>query len=263
MKRQGYKTICIALCLAALMLFAAGCKSEEQIQQQQMLAAPQEDPAVYVDLRSTITVNGTGKVILTPDTATVYFTVNNQGEEAEAVQQENAQATQAVMDAILALGILQEDIETSSVDLYEDYDYSKEPATLVGYNASCQLTVIVRDTDLTGELITAAVAAGASEVRGPEYSISDSSDAYLQALEAAIADAGEKAAALAAGAEVELVSLPISMEEISTNRNISAAVLREEAAMDTASSADAAVDAPISISDMEVTAQVTAVYEIR
>ena len=263
MKRKGYKTVCIALCLAALMLFAAGCKSEEQIQQQQMLAAPQEDPAVYVDLRSTITVNGTGKVMLSPDTATVYFTVNNQGEEAEAVQQENAQATQAVMDAILALGILQEDIETSSVDLYEDYDYSKEPATLVGYNASCQLTVTVRDTDLTGGLITAAVAAGASEVRGPEYSISDSSEAYLQALEAAVADAREKAAALAAGAQVELVELPVSIQESSTNRNVMATSMAVEEAAAGDLAADGGMAAPISISDMEVTAQVTAVYEIR
>ena len=263
MNRRTIVTIGIALTLACLLLLATGCKSEEQIQQQQQLTEHKEDPAIYVDLRSTITVNGTGKVMLTPDTATVYFSINNSGEEAEAVQQENAVATQAVMDAITGLGIDQKDVETSSVNVYESYNYDKEPPEVVGYNASTRLTVVVRDTDVVGEIITAAVAAGASEVQGPEYSISDSSEAYLQALEAAVADAGEKAAALAAGAQAELVALPVSIQEISTNRNVMATTMAVEEAAAAETAADGAMAAPISISDMEVTAQVTAVYEIR
>ena len=102
MERKNSKRVIVFLLTLCLLLAATGCKSEEQIQQQQV--AEKAETPIYVDLRSTITVNGTGKATQTPDTATVYFSINNQGEEAEAVQQENAQAAQAVIDAILALG---------------------------------------------------------------------------------------------------------------------------------------------------------------
>lgn len=259
MERKNSKRAIVFLLTLCLLLAATGCKSEEQIQQQ---VAEKAETPIYVDLRSTITVNGTGKATQTPDTATVYFSINNQGEESEAVQQENAQAAQAVIDAILALGVAQEDIETSAVDIYERYDYDQEPPKVTGYQASCRLTVVFRDMDLVGEAITAAVAAGASEVQGPEFSLSDASAAYLEALSAAMADAQAKAEALAGGAQVTLVEVPISIQETSTNRNV-ATLTMEAAVAEEKAEAEAAVAAPISVSDMEVTAQVTAVYEIR
>ena len=259
MERKNSIRVIVFLLTLCLLLAATGCKSEEQIQQQQV--AEKEETPIYVDLRSTITVNGTGKATQTPDTATVYFSINNQGEESEAVQQENAQATQAVIDALLALGVAQADIETSAVDIYERYDYDQEPPKVTGYQASCRLTVVFRNIDLVGEAITAAVAAGASEVQGPEFSLSDASAAYLEALSAAMADAQAKAEALAGGAQVTLVEAPISIQETSTNRNV--AVMTMEVAAEEAVEAEADAAAPISASDMEVTAQVTAVYEIR
>ncbi len=259
MERKNSKRVIVFLLTLCLLLAATGCKSEEQIQQQQV--AEKAETPIYVDLRSTITVNGTGKATQTPDTATVYFSINNQGEESEAVQQENAQATQAVIDALLALGVAQADIETSAVDIYERYDYDQEPPKVTGYQASCRLTVVFRNIDLVGEAITAAVAAGASEVQGPEFSLSDASAAYQEALAAAMADAQAKAEALAGGAQVTLVEAPISIQETSTNRNV--AVMTMEVAAEEAVEAEADAAAPISASDMEVTAQVTAVYEIR
>ena len=260
MERKNSKRVIVFLLTLCLLLAATGCKSEEQIQQQQV--AEKAETPIYVDLRSTITVNGTGKATQTPDTATVYFSINNQGEESEAVQQENAQATQAVIDALLALGVAQADIETSAVDIYEQYDYDQEPPKVSGYQASCRLTVVFRNIDLVGEAITAAVAAGASEVQGPEFSLSDASAAYLEALSAAIADAQAKAEALAGGAQVTLVETPISIQETSTNRNV-ATLTMEAAVAEEKAEDEAAVAAPISVSDMEVTAQVTAVFEIR
>ena len=71
-----------------------------------------------------------------------------------------------------------------------------------------------------------------------------------------------KAEALAGGAQVTLVGTPISIQETSTNRNV-ATLTMEAAVAEERAEDEAAVAAPISASDMEVTAQVTAVFEIR
>lgn len=55
---------------------------------------------------------------------------------------------------------------------------------------------------------------------------------------------------------------PISIQETSTNRNV-ATLTMEAAVAEEKAEDEAAVAAPISVSDMEVTAQVTAVFEIR
>lgn len=246
------------VCVAAL---AAGCKSEEQIQQQQV--QEKEKDAVFVDLRSTLTVKGEGKVKLTPDKATLYFTVRTRQEKAEAAQQENAEATEALLAALEDLGVAQEDINTGAVNVYEQYNYEKNPPTVEGYEVSCELTVTVWDTDTVGAVITGAVAAGATEVRGPEFSVGDASAAYLEALSAALADAKAKAEAMAEGAGLRLTALPVSIQEESTNQNVApmAAARAEAATADMAE--DGGVAAPVPVSDVEVTARVSAVYEIK
>lgn len=252
-----------ALGLALIWLAAAagGCKSEEQIQQQ---VQQKEEEAVYVDLRSTITVSGEGKVMLAPDKATVYFTIRNQGEEAADTQQQNAELTTAVLEAIKAEGVAQADINTGSVNVSERYNYDKTPPVIEGYEATCELIVVIRKTEKVGAVISQAIAAGASNVRGPEYAVTDASAAYVEALAAAMADAKAKAETLATGAGVRLIPLPVSIQEQSSNSDVAAlAVPQMEASRSTMAMAEDVAAMPISISDLEIVARVSAIYEIK
>lgn len=252
--------VALGLVLFCLIAAVSACKSEEQIQQQ---VQQKEDATMYVDLRSTITVGGEGKVMLTPDKATVYFTVRNESQEASDAQQKNAELTTTVLEAIKGMGIASGDINTSAVSVSERYNYDKTPPVIEGYEATCELTVVVRDTEKIGEVISQAVAAGASNVRGPEYAITDASAAYVQALAAAIADAKAKADALANGAGVRLIELPVSIQEVSTNENVAALRASMEDAVASIAAEPALEAAPISISDLEVIARVSVVYEIK
>lgn len=257
-KTARYATLGLALiCLVAA---ASGCKSEEQIQQQ---VQQKEEEAVYVDLRSTITVSGEGKVMLAPDKATVYFTIRSQGKEATDAQQQNTELTTAVLEAIEAAGVPQADINTGSVSVSERYNYDKTPPVIEGYEATCELTVVIRKTENVGEVISQAVAAGASNVRGPEYAVTNASAAYVEALATAMADAKAKAETLATGAGVRLIPLPVSIQEQSSNSDVAPLETRQEEPM-AAPEAMADVTAmPISISDLEVVARISAVYEIK
>ena len=118
-----------------------------------------------------------------------------------------------MLEVIKARGIAEEDIETGYLNINEVRDYSKNTSKVVGYEVYHTVNVKVRDMDVLGSLISEAVAAGASDVSGPKYSIEDDSEAYLQALGMAVESAGAKARAIAAGAGVRLTNLPISIDE--------------------------------------------------
>ena len=184
----------IVLCIAMLALSAAACKSQDQIEEQKT-----QSTDGYYDTRSTVRVTGTGTISIKPDIAKVGFTVRAQEKDVSDAQQNNAKLMEAVLEVIKARGIAEEDIETGYLNINEVRDYSKNTSKVVGYEVYHTVNVKVRDMDVLGSLISEAVAAGASDVSGPEYSIEDDSEAYLQALGMAVESAGAKARAIAAG----------------------------------------------------------------
>ena len=247
----------IALCIAMLALSAAACRSQDQIEEQKNIVASTQNTDGYYDTRSTVRVTGTGTVSIKPDIAEVGFTVRAQEKDVSDAQQQNAKLMEAVLEVIKARGIAEEDIETGYLNINEVRDYS--------YEVYHTVNVKVRDMDVLGSLISEAVAAGASDVSGPEYSIEDDSEAYLQALGMAVESAGAKARAIAAGAGVRLTNLPISIDENGgadsavvyddTNRTLKAQAAAEPAE-------DALTEAQTVMPTIKVTATVDATYQI-
>lgn len=255
----------MALCLAVLALSAAACRSQDQIEEQKNIAASTQNTDGYYDTRSTVRVTGTGSVSIKPDIARVGFTVRAQEKDVSEAQQQNAALMEAVLEVINAKSIAEEDVETGYLNINEVWDYSKNPSKIVGYEVYYTVTVTVRDMDILGSLISEAVAAGASDVSGPEYSVEDDSEAYLQALGMAVESAGAKAKAIAAGAGVRLANLPISIDE---NGGTNSAVVYEEARDNSmekamaAADADALAETQTVTPTIKVTATVDATYQI-
>jgi hypothetical protein len=90
------------------------------------------------------------------------------------------------------------DIKTGTVSVRR----SREPGGR--YRASEGISVTLHEPAKAGELVNAAVAAGATGVRGPTYFVGDKEAAFGQALGAAFAKAKGKAATLAAQAGATL-----------------------------------------------------------
>jgi uncharacterized protein YggE len=80
------------------------------------------------------------------------------------------------------------------------------------YRASEGISVILHEPDRAGELVSAAIVAGATGVRGPRFFVGDTEAAYRRALGAAFDNARAKAATLAAQAGAAL-GPAISIEE--------------------------------------------------
>jgi uncharacterized protein len=184
---EGMKTIGIAI--AALLVLAsvalAGIGRPEA-------AGASETPA------SGITVTGTGEVPAVPDEAEFSLGVSTKGTNARAALAANSAQTQKLLDALRSAGVAGADVKTQDVSVGRDYDADG------GYTARNAVSVRIRELDRAGAVLDAASRAGANEVYGPALGRSDRTAFEAKALKEAVANARERAEALADAAGVSL-----------------------------------------------------------
>jgi uncharacterized protein len=144
----------------------------------------------------TITVTGYGVSAGAPDVAYVSLGVQFvSANPSEAFSQANS-AIATVRDAVVALGVAPEDIQTTGFNMWtnEGYDASGMPSGQRTYNAQNILTIVVRDVAIAGEVITTAVDAGANVINNLSFGIDDTAALAAEARIAAINDAQERPA---------------------------------------------------------------------
>jgi uncharacterized protein YggE len=122
---------------------------------------------------------------------------------------------QKLIAALRGFGISSDSLQTSSVSLSPRMDDNGE--TVVGYSASNSVAVTVKSVDRAGQLVDAAVAAGANQVDGPNLTVSDQAALYKKALAEAVSDAREKARALAAASGLHVGSVTSVEEQTDTS----------------------------------------------
>lgn len=137
----------------------------------------------------------TEQVEARPDQATIGAGVTVEAPTAVEAMRQNASAMQAVIARIRALGIAERDIQTVGVNLGAQYDYDEAARRprFRGYQASNRVSVRLRDIAKTGEVLDALVAAGATDLSGPEWSIADDTAARAQARKTAMETAQRQA----------------------------------------------------------------------
>ncbi len=123
-----------------------------------------------------------------PDLATISAGVTSEARTAVEAMQINAREMTAVITRIKALGIDEADIQTSGINLNAQYDYNRQTQKQVfrGYAVSNRVSVTLREVKQTGEVLDALVAAGATDIGGPSFSIDDDTAAKAQARKAAM-----------------------------------------------------------------------------
>lgn len=163
----------------------------------------------------TISVSGEGKVTLTPDVADVSLGVTVQKDKASTARDAAAQIMQAVIAALHGLGIADADIKTTQLYVSPMYDYGNTQ-TISGYQMSNIVTVHVRDLTKLADAIDQSVAAGATDVQGVTFDVSDRAAAEQGARTAAVKDARAHADTLAAAAGVTITGVQSISETTAT-----------------------------------------------
>ena len=164
-----------------------------------------------------VTVTGEATVAVAPDMALIRVGVTSAGKTAREASDVNARQMTAVLAAIKDAGIGARDIQTSRLSLQPQYDPNRSgTARLLGFQATNQITFNIRDIDKLAGIIDQAIAAGANEMSGLEFVVSEQSKLLDQARDDAIADARRKAERYARAAGVKLGAVTSISEEGST-----------------------------------------------
>jgi uncharacterized protein len=157
-----------------------------------------------------ITVLGTASANLIPNRASFAFGTVSQAATATAALTASSQSVARVIAALKRLGVAQADIQTADVSLSPRTNDNGDE--IVGYTASNTVTATVRKIGDAGDVVDAAVGAGANQVSGPNLLASDQDAAYRNALERAVADARAKAETLATASSSTLGKITAIVE---------------------------------------------------
>jgi len=203
-----------------------------------------------------ISVSGAGSVNVNPDVAYVALGVTTKNADPKVALDENNQLIASVIDAVKGLGIVEKDIRTTDFNMYPDYNYAYEKGEnqVTGYTVYNNVSVVVRDVSIVGEVLGTAANAGANISGGVQFGLLDNSSAYNEALVLAIQNASGKADAVA-GALGKTVSSPSLVTE-SVNYYSAYSATAQNLAMEAA-----AGDVPIQTGKLTVTANVQMTYK--
>lgn len=122
-----------------------------------------------------------------PDTAVIGAGVTTRAASASEAMRRNAGQMEQVVARLVALGIPRKDIQTSNFSLNPQYQHTRdgEPPRFVGYDATNQVNVTLRDLDRVGATLDALVAAGANNIYGPNFTLEKDQQAKAAARRAA------------------------------------------------------------------------------
>ncbi len=151
-----------------------------------------------------VSVTGEASVSAAPDSAVIRIGVSTQAGTAREASNADAQKMTAVIAALKDGGIVEKDIQTAWLSLQPQYDNRPGASHVVSFQASNQLNVKVHDMKAVANVLDRAISAGATDVSGIEFVVSEQSKLLDQARAQAIADARRKAElyVAAAGAHV-------------------------------------------------------------
>ncbi|MBQ6342165.1 MAG: SIMPL domain-containing protein [Anaerolineaceae bacterium] len=186
-----------------------------------------------------ITVNGSGEIRVSADTAVISLGVSARDKDVLKAQQKVNGAITNIRKALIEKGVKEENLNTEYINIYAMYDYQNDREQLAAYDASSTLAIKVTDIENVGAYIDAAFASGANTLNGINFSASDTKEAKNEAMKEAVADAKMKAEVLAQASGLKITGIELISESgvYSYENNIGNVYAKE---LDTAEAASGA-----------------------
>jgi uncharacterized protein YggE len=147
-----------------------------------------------------IVTTGEAVVRRAADRAFVSLAVETRARTPRDAQQQNAEAMTSVQQRLSQLGFTGDTVRTTGYSIQQEFDFANGRRTPRGYLARNGVEVRVDDVERVGNVLDAVVDAGATTVAGIRFDLKDRAAAEREALRLAVADARERAEAIAGGA---------------------------------------------------------------
>ncbi len=166
-----------------------------------------------------ITVVGMGKASGAPDVANVQIGVETQAASVQQAVTDNKTKMADLLATLKGLSIADKDVQTTNYSVYTERQPAQGPDGGKGaqgtaiYHVTNQVNVTVRDVTKLGDVLDKAVAAGANNIYGVNFSVADTTKLQGDARAKAMADAKTRAENLAQLAGVTLGDV-VSVSEV-------------------------------------------------
>jgi uncharacterized protein YggE len=218
-------------------------------------AGPAASAVRSAPVSSTITVTGVGSATAVPDLAIVSVGVEAVGKTAQAAQDAQSKAANALLNAVRERGVAEQDVRTEGLSLTPVYKYQDGNSTLTGYQAAQNFSLKIRMVARTGLILQSVTDAtgDAGRIHGVVFDVADRTELRARARTAAHKDAHAKALQYARLSGRHLGRL------ISLTESVSGGPSPVPAPADVAGSG---VGVPIAPGEIQDDVRVTAVYEL-
>jgi len=154
-----------------------------------------------------ILVSGSGSASAQANQATLTLGAWTEDPVASEAVEDNAVLMTSVIDAVKALGIEEDEINTVQYSVSPNYNW--ETRNITGYRVTNMIQIEVDDIDLVGSVIDAAAGAGANSIQGISFGLSEdvAEDLAEQAYVLALRNAQGKADLIAETLELEITGV--------------------------------------------------------
>ena len=210
-------------------------------------------------MERTITINGMGEVTAKPDIAMTTMGMVSEGLTVLEAQQKNTDVMNGLVSRLKGMNVSEDDIQTTNYNVYPRYDYTEdEGRELVGYEVRQNVSVKIRNLEISNQVLALAGEVGANNVSGLQFTIDDDEIYKAQAREEALTQVAKKAGALSQSLGVNLVNI-VAYNEYEDGKDFP-----EYRAMAESSYGLGGSPAPsIESGSMDVTMNVSVTFEIR
>jgi uncharacterized protein YggE len=168
------------------------------------------------DVPPAISVTGEAKISVAPDLAQIDAGVTSEAKTAREASEANNAAMTKVLQTLKGANIDDKDVQTSRLSLQPQYaqppSTRQGPSAIVGYRASNRVTIKLHDVTKVANVVDTLVGAGANEIGGINFTVSQASKLLDDAREKAVSDARRKAEIYAKATGVTL-GAPLSISE--------------------------------------------------
>lgn len=156
-----------------------------------------------------VAVSASEEVDVAPDRAHLSVSVETRGRTSQLASQDNARIATAILEALQRAGIASAQIRTIGLTVSPEYRYPEGGGrpTVVGYQARNSVEVEIRNLSRVGSVVDATLAAGATNISGPTFTLANPDSARREALATAVrrAQADAEVMARAAGQKLGVV----------------------------------------------------------
>jgi uncharacterized protein len=125
-----------------------------------------------------ISVTGTATESVKPDLLVIQFGVETQEKTAKQALDANSQQMTAIVGAVKTLGITEDELSTSRLNIFPVYDSYQDKITgrytqeLIGYRVSNILSVETSKLKMAADIIDSSVAVGANRIDSVSFTLS-------------------------------------------------------------------------------------------